>query len=210
MKCLLKVSLWNKVVTVTQDIWYLHIMMNILWDCSQQKQIMKNIMHRIHRISLLVPMVCLWPESWTVLGTFMNFMTSKGGMKGHQFPNRTPGYPWYLSSFGLPPPATEHRIESIQQDEGEERHQNESWFFPLLFVLTLVVTLCSFTEIFGIATKKPTSVSFNPCGCILVNTGKKHIFWYWRNILICIHCLYKDTLFTIAISKSLNIINIRI
>ena len=105
----------------------------------------------------------------------MNFMTSKGGMKGHQFPNRTPGYPWYLSSFGLPPPATEHRIESIQQDEGEERHQNESWFFPLLFGLTLVVTLCSFTEIFGIATKKPTSVSFNPCGCILVNTGKKHI-----------------------------------
>ena len=27
---------------------------------------------------------------------------------------------------GAPPPATEHRIESIQQDEGEERHQNES------------------------------------------------------------------------------------
>lgn len=102
-----------------------------------------------------------WGPSWPPKGGW-KVTNSKTG------PLDTPGY---LSSFGLPPPATEHRIESIQQDEGEERHQNESWFCPLLFVLTLVVTLCSFTEIFGITTEAQISVLKSIPGCILGNTG---------------------------------------
>ena len=73
------------------------------------------------------------------------------------------------------------------------------FFFPLLFVITLVVTLCSFTEIFGIATKKPTSVSLNPCELYF----SKH--WQKTHVLILAKHFDLHTLFTVAISKSPNI-----